>query len=128
MENVGSFALLLALALAVYSLFGSVLGAWRKKNLLIRSAQRATIAMWALITLAVVCLEVLLFTDQFRISYVAAHSNVNLPSFYKFAALWSGQEGSLLFWSWLLSCYAMLVVVLHRRPSPGVAPLTKSGA
>ena len=115
MENVGSFALLLALSLAVYSLAGSVLGAWRKKSLLIRSAQRATVTVWALVTVAVVCLQTLLLTDQFRISYVAAHSNRDLPLFYKFAALWSGQEGSLLFWSWLLSCYAMLVVVLHRK-------------
>ncbi len=123
MENIGSFALLLALSLAIYSLVASAAGAWRNHSLLKKSARRATVAVWALVTLALVCLEALLLTDQFRISYVAAHSNRALPFFYKFAALWSGQEGSLLFWSWYLSCYAMLVVVLHRRASPGVAPL-----
>src|SRR5882724_855559 len=118
MENVGSFALLLALALAVYALVGSVVGAWLKRSVLIKSAQRATMAMWALVTTAVICIWTLLLTDQFRMSYVAAHSNKDLPMFYKITSLWAGQEGSLLFWSWLMSCYAMAVVVIHRKPSP----------
>ncbi len=123
MENIGSFALLLALALAVYSLAASVVGAWRKHALLVRSALRATVSVWALVTIAVVCLEALLLTDQFRMSYVAEHSNRALPVFYKLAALWSGQEGSLLFWGWILSTYAMMVVVLDRRAPPAVTPL-----
>jgi len=123
MENIGSFALLLALALAAYSLLGSVIGAVTKRSVLVKSAQRATMVMWAMVTIGVVCLETLILTDQFRMAYVAAHSNKELPFFYKITSLWAGQEGSLLFWSWLLSCYAMAVVVLHRKPSPGVAPL-----
>src|ERR1017187_8088347 len=123
MENIGSFALLLALALAAYSLLGSVIGAMTKRSVLVKSAQRATMVMWAMVTTGVVCLETLILTDQFRMAYVAAHSNKDLPFFYKITSLWAGQEGSLLFWSWLLSCYAMAVVVLHRKPSPGVAPL-----
>ncbi len=123
MENVGSFALLLALALAAYSLGGSAIGAWTKRPILIKSSQRATIAVWALITIGIASLFYLLMTDQFRMSYVAAHSNRDLPLFYKATSLWSGQEGSLLLWSWILSTYAMLVVVLHRHPSPGVKPL-----
>ena len=123
MENIGSFALLLALALAAYSLLGSVIGAVTKRSVLVKSAQRATMVMWALVTTGVVCLETLILTDQFRMAYVAAHSNKDLPFFYKITSLWAGQEGSLLFWSWLLSCYAMAVVFFHRKPSPGVAPL-----
>ncbi len=123
MENIGSFALLLALSLAVYSLAASVLGAWRRHRLLIKSAQRATISVCLLVTLALVCLEALLLRDQFRVGYVAQVSNRTLPLFYKVASLWSGQQGSLLFWSWILSCYGMLVVVLHRKAAPGVAPL-----
>jgi cytochrome c-type biogenesis protein CcmF len=123
MENIGSFALLLALSLAVYAMFASAIGAWRGKPVLIRSGARATIAMWALLTVAGAILEYLLLTDQFRMSYVAAHSNRDLPFFFKFASLWSGQEGSLLMWSWILATYAMLIVVLHRKPAPAVAPM-----
>ena len=55
------------------------------------------------------------FTDDFRLSYVSSRSNVDLPGFYKFAALWGGQEGSLLFWSWILATYSFIAVYLGRR-------------
>jgi cytochrome c-type biogenesis protein CcmF len=55
-------------------------------------------------------------------AYVAAHSNRDLPYFYKLAALWSGQEGSLLFWSWLLSIYAFLVLFTNRKKHPELMP------
>ncbi len=115
MEQIGSFALLLALALAVYAAVVSVLGARREKRLLEESGARAAMAVCLLITIAIACLVSLLLGDQFQIAYVSAHSNRALPLFYKFAALWSGQEGSLLFWSWLLSVYSMLALVIHRH-------------
>ena len=115
MEQIGSFALLLALALGIYSVVVSVLGARREKPLLQESGARAAIAVCFLITVAVACLVSLLLRDQFQVAAVSAHSNRALPLFYKFAALWSGQEGSLLFWSWLLSVYSLLVVVIYRR-------------
>lgn len=36
--------------------------------------------------------------DDFTMSYVAQHSNSQLPTFFKFAATWGGHEGSMLFW------------------------------
>ena len=42
--------------------------------------------------------------------------------FYKFAALWAGQEGSLLFWSWLLSIYAFSALFLNRKKHPELMP------
>jgi hypothetical protein len=56
-----------------------------------------------------------LLTSDFRLAYVAEHSNRAMPAFYKFAAWWGGQEGSLLFWSFLLSTYAAVVVFTNRR-------------
>ncbi len=43
-------------------------------------------------------------------------------AYYKFAALWAGQEGSLLFWTWLLSIYAFLVLFLNRKKHPELMP------
>src|ERR1700737_987411 len=79
-------------------------------------------AVFLLVTLAVASLEFLFFTDNFSMAYVAAHSNRDLPSFYKLAAVWSGQEGSLLFWSWLLSIYAFLVLFTNRKKHPELMP------
>ena len=55
-------------------------------------------------------------------AYVAAHSNRNLSPFYKFSALWSGQEGSLLFWSFLLSIYVFSVLFTYRGKHPELMP------
>ncbi len=54
-------------------------------------------------------------TDKFQVVYVWNHSERNLPTFYKFSALWGGQAGSLLFWSLLLSGYSVLVAVMNRH-------------
>ncbi len=61
-------------------------------------------------------------TGDFRFAYVAEHSNRAMPTLYKFAAWWGGQEGSLLFWSWLLSTYAAVVVFTNRRKHRDMMP------
>lgn len=114
MELVGSFSLLLAFCLCAYAIVAALLSARAGRVLLLQSAERATVAVNVLMVVATGCLVALLLTDQFRIAYVAQHSNRALPLYYKFAALWSGQEGSLLWWSCLLSTYAMLAVRLNR--------------
>ena len=61
-------------------------------------------------------------TSDFRFAYVAEHSNRAMPLLYKFAAWWGGQEGSLLFWSWLLATYATVVVFTNRRKHRDMMP------
>ena len=54
------------------------------------------------------------FTNDFSITYILEHSNRALPIPYKFAALWSGQEGSLLLWAWLLGTYGFVLRLRHK--------------
>ncbi len=54
------------------------------------------------------------FQDDFSIAYIYHHSNRDLPAPYKFATLWSGQEGSLLFWSLLLAAYGLVLRLRHK--------------
>ena len=115
LENIGALAVLLAFCLAIYAVFGSVTGKLRRNPFLIVSAERAVYGVWFLITLASAILVSALMTGDFRFSYVAEHSNRAMPAIYKFAAWWGGQEGSLLFWSWLLATYAAVVVFTNRR-------------
>ena len=63
------------------------------------SAERAVYSIWVLLTAAAGILVYSLITGDFRLAYVAAHSNRAMPPLYKFAAWWGGQEGSLLLWS-----------------------------
>jgi cytochrome c-type biogenesis protein CcmF len=54
------------------------------------------------------------FANDFSITYILEHSNRALPAPYKFAALWSGQEGSLLLWAWLLGTYGFVLRLTHK--------------
>ena len=122
MENLGSLAILMALCAAVYAVLASVVGRIRRKPFLVVSGERAVYAVWALITLASGILVSALMTGDFRFAYVAEHSNKSMPILYKFAAWWGGQEGSMLFWSWLLSTYAAVVVFTNRRKHRDMMP------
>jgi cytochrome c-type biogenesis protein CcmF len=75
-----------------------------------------------LIFLSTLSLEYLFFTDNFSVAYVVAHSNRDLSTFYKVAALWSGQEGSLLFWSFLLAVYVISVLLAYRNKNGELMP------
>ena len=122
MENLGSLAVLLAFCIAIYALIGSVVGKIKRRPFLVLSAERAVYSVWVLITVASAILVYALITGDFRFSYAVQHSNRAMPLLYKFAAWWGGQEGSLLFWSWLLSTYATVVVFTNRRRHRDMMP------
>ena len=122
MDIAGSFALLLAFIVAVYAFLAGIEGIRTRRPLLTKSAQNAGIAVFFLVTFAVGTLEYFFFTDNFSLAYVAEHSNRALPGFYKFAALWAGQQGSLLWWSWLLSLYAFFALFTNRKKHPELMP------
>jgi cytochrome c-type biogenesis protein CcmF len=121
-DIIGSFALVLALLAAAYALIAGIIGIRTRRALVIKSARNAGLAICPLVTLAVASLVTLFFQNNFSMAYVAEHSNRALPGFYKFAALWSGQEGSLLFWSWLLSLYAFVALYVNRKKHPELMP------
>ena len=118
MAQIGSFALLLALALSIYC-FGIGLVALVRKDdtdwtRLGETARRAGIVVFFAVLLAAAALVIAAFTNDFRIAYIFHHSNRDLDVKYKFATLWSGQEGSLVFWSLLLSAYAFVLRLRYK--------------
>ena len=122
MDVFGSFALLLAFVCAAYALIGGISAIITRHPLLIKSTRQSGIATCVLIFIATFSLEYLLFSDNFSQAYVASHSNRDLSTFYKVAALWSGQEGSLLFWSFLLSVYVFSVLIAYRNKNGELMP------
>ncbi len=120
MSQIGSFTLLLALALSAYSFLAGVLALARPgpgSERLGETARRAGIATFAVVFLAALILVISAFQDDFSIAYIFHHSNRDLPAPYKFATLWSGQEGSLLFWALLLSAYGLVLRLRHKTDS-----------
>src|SRR5437867_1385656 len=122
MNQVGSVSLVAALAFGIYGIVAGVIGGRLRSLRVTRSAERATLAFFLMITVAVVALETAILTDDFHTAYVAAHSNKDLPVYYKIAVLWAGQEGSLLFWTWLLSIYGGLAVLINHRKNRQLMP------
>src|SRR5437588_12470578 len=117
MASIGSFVLVLALALSGYSFLAGLIGIIRKQpgsEQLSETARRAGIAAFGAVFIAAVILVTAAFKNDFSIAYIFHHSNRDLPLPYKFAVLWSGQEGSLLFWSLLLSGYGLVLRLRHK--------------
>lgn len=117
MPLLGDFCLLFALALAAYSFAAGILGFIRKDEVGFRvaeTARRAGMASFIVITGAALVLVWAALNNDFSIAYILQHSNRALPVPYKLAALWSGQEGSLLFWAWLLAGYGFVLRIRHK--------------
>src|SRR2546430_784067 len=117
MAELGSFVLLLALALSAYSFIAGLAALIRRQpgsERLSETARRAGIASFGAVFLGAVVLVTAAFRNDFSIAYIFHHSNRDLPLPYKFATLWSGQEGSLLFWSLLLSGYGFVLRLRHK--------------
>jgi cytochrome c-type biogenesis protein CcmF len=117
MPLLGSFCLLFALALAGYSFVVGIIGAVRKDAIgsrLAETARRAGMASFLAVLLSAGALVYAAMTNDFSVAYVKEHSNRALPVAYKFAALWSGQEGSILFWCLLLSAYGFVLRLRHK--------------
>lgn len=115
MENLGYLAVLLGFLLSLYATVAALVGKRRRNAFLELSAQRAVLGAWLMVTAASGILLHAILTDDFRLNYVASRSNSDLDLLYKVAAWWGGQEGSLLFWSWIAATYSFVAVYLGRR-------------
>ncbi len=85
-------------------------------------ARRSIYACFFLTTLCVLILVGCFLTDNFWLRYVYAYSNQEMPLIYKVTALWGGQDGSLLFWLWISSCFSAAAVFFHRRSDAPLIP------
>ena len=122
MDVFGSFALLLAFVCGVYAFGGGIAAILTRHPLLIKSVRQAGMATCCLVFISTFSLEYLFFSDNFANAYVVSHSNRALATFYKIAALWAGQEGSILFWTFLLSIYIFSVLIAYRNKNGELMP------
>ncbi|MXY92467.1 MAG: heme lyase CcmF/NrfE family subunit [Caldilineaceae bacterium SB0664_bin_27] len=79
-------------------------------------------AVCALVGISAAVLWYGLLTDQFQITYIWNSSERTLPTFYKFAAIWGGQAGSLLFWTLLLSLFTTAAALTFRASQGTLMP------
>lgn len=72
--------------------------------------------------ICVFAIEYAFLTDDFSLSVVANHSSIETPNFYKFTAMWSSQEGSLLLWASLLAVVSSISLYVTRHKLRDVVP------
>lgn len=120
--QLGQFALALAWVVTAYSIIASLLGIRLKNDNLIASGRNAALGTFACITTAMICLGYLFAISDFSYKYIAAHSNRDLPMYFKVSSVWGGQEGSLLLWGWFLTIYAAMVITLNWRKHSAMMP------
>jgi cytochrome c-type biogenesis protein CcmF len=119
---VGRALLILGLLVALYGIGASLYGAIGRRPQWVDSGRRAVYALAGLMTLAFAILEAAFLRSDFSFNVVASHSSTTTPTFYKAAAAWSSQEGSLLLWVFLLSVWSSLVLFLTRKRVREIAP------
>jgi cytochrome c-type biogenesis protein CcmF len=122
MAPAGRTLLIIGLLIAGYGIGASLYGARAGKHEWVVSGRRAVYALAAVTTIAWAILEAAFVRSDFSFNVVAQHSSTTTPLFYKLAAPWSSQEGSLLLWVWLLSLWSSLVLFLTRRRVREIAP------
>ena len=121
MAALGFTCLLLALAVCVYGIGASLYGVRRGRVEFSDAGRRAVYALAGILTVAFIVLEVAFLDNDFVFNTVADTSSRTTPAFYRAAAVWSSQEGSLLLWAWIMSLWSSLALFLTRRRLRDVA-------
>ncbi|GAB4262660.1 MAG: heme lyase CcmF/NrfE family subunit [Candidatus Promineifilaceae bacterium] len=111
LADIGFIALDIAFVLAVYATVVSALGGANRQPEWVKSARNAAIITFPMLTIPVTILVYALYTMDFSLAYVVDVSSRAMSNFLRLTALWGGQEGSILFWGWLMSGFVMTVLI-----------------
>jgi len=109
--NFGFGVMLLTFLVTLYGIGAAIYGAVRNRAAWVESARATTLLIFPLITLVVLIMEYLLVTGDYQVEFVYNVTSSSMPVYLKLTALWGGQAGSLVFWSWLLSAFISSVAL-----------------
>ena len=104
--TLGEWLIAAVLVMCGYTFMVSV-GAARGRPHLTPAARGGIFATIALIACTVFLLAYAFQSHDFRIRYIARYSDRSMSPLYLWTALWGGQDGSILWWSFLLSGYTL---------------------
>src|SRR5258708_4791644 len=103
LPELGNFALILALCLALSLSIVPLIGTWRNDNALMLLARPLAYGQFSFVLFAYICLTIAFINNDFTVLYVAENSNRLLPLVYRICAVWGAHEGSMLLWVTILS-------------------------
>ncbi len=127
LSQLGHTLLLLALGAAAFNIVATGIS-YRRPNRAawLETSHNAAFVMWAFIFAACGLLISAFLTDNFALAYVYENSNRAQPLPFKIAALWGGQGGSLLLWTFVLATYTLVVSKMGRKSGQQLAPIATS--
>ncbi len=111
LANFGFGVLALSFLVSLYGIFAAIYGARLNRAAWVESARSAMLLTFPLITLVVAVMEYMLITNMYQLEFVYNVTSNSMPLYLKMTALWGGQAGSLIFWSWLLAAFATAVTL-----------------
>jgi len=118
--EIGHFALILALLVALVQGTLPVLGAWRGNDAWVALARPASAMFFVLVAIAFGCLTEAFVVSDFSVATVASNSHSAKPMLYKVTGVWGNHEGSLLLWILILSAFSFLVAQFGGNLPPGL--------
>lgn len=110
-NDIGLIALFIAFVLGVYATVASFIGGKREQAAWVKSSRNAAILVFPLLTISVLSTVYSLIVMDFSIAYVADVSSQAMSPFLRITALWGGQQGSVLFWAWIMAGFVMIVLI-----------------
>ena len=120
--EIGHFALIISLAMAVLLSILPLVGASRNNTMLMNTARPLSWGMFLLLFVSFVVLLWAFYTNDFTLNYVATNSNSQLPWYYRLTAVWGAHEGSLLLWVLIQAGWTVAVASFSRgMPQESVA-------
>jgi cytochrome c-type biogenesis protein CcmF len=120
----GYVALLLALMTGTYAGAAAIVGHHTRSHRLYQSSVYGVFGLFGLLSAASMSLVYLFVTNDFSVKYVQHYADRSMPLFYKATAFWGGQDGSLLFWVWVMSIWAAIAVYQNREKNKALMPYT----
>ncbi len=109
--DIGYGSLVLTFLVSLYGSGAALYGARQKRPAWVQSARNAMALTWPLLTLVCTSIVLLLVSGQYQVEYVASVTSNSMPLYLRVTALWGGQAGSLVFWSWLMAAFASAVTL-----------------
>lgn len=109
--NFGYGALLITFLISIYGVGAAIYGTRRNQHSWVESARLATLLTFPLLTISSFSLIYLLVNGHYEVEFVSSVTSNSMPMYLRVTALWGGQSGSLLFWSWLLASFTSAVTL-----------------
>jgi len=113
--EIGHFALVIALVLALIQGTVPLIGAQKKISSWVEMAAPAAIGQTIFIMISFACLTYAFIVNDFSVGYAARQSNTELPMMYKISSVWGGHEGSLLLWAMFLAMWTAAVALFSKE-------------